>query len=211
MPPKINRVWKDLQAKMSAKRTKQNQAGRGKSAGGAPRELVVQRLTSEPDNKQTYRPVQTREFVEFTFDELTLANLKSSCAAHFGLPVSTCDILVSNNGPSCMNINQIPHRKDKVSNECITVLDHFGYFHVLLYPLEGSFGLTTIIKGKQGSVESLPKIESIRVGPVLLSLREIWDQKRDFFHSKRDSDVTLDNVRQGRSGQQQQLHRNGRK
>ena len=140
-----------------------------------------------------------------------LANLKSSCAAHFGLPVSTCDILVSNNGPSCMNINQIPHRKDKVSNECITVLDHFGYFHVLLYPLEGSFGLTTIIKGKQGSVESLPKIESIRVGPVLLSLWEIWDQKRDFFHSKRDSDVTLDNVRQGRSGQQQQLHRNGRK
>ena len=33
--------------------------------GTAPSEVVVQRLTAEPHNKQTYRPVQLREFVEF--------------------------------------------------------------------------------------------------------------------------------------------------
>ena len=113
MPPKMDRVWQDLNAKMVAKRTK-NQSGRGKGQKVSVRELVVQRLTAEPDNKQTFRPVQPREFVEFEADDLTLDNLKIACAAHFGLPVRTCDILVSNKGPSCTNINQIPHRKDKV-------------------------------------------------------------------------------------------------
>ena len=88
-------------------------AQRGKT-GAAPHELVVQRLSSEPDNKQTYRPVQPREFVTFEFSDLNLTNLKKACAAHFNLPASTCDVLVSNKGPSCTNINQIPHRKDKV-------------------------------------------------------------------------------------------------
>ena len=88
---------------------------RGKT-GVAPHRLVVQRLSAEPDNKQTHRPVQPREFVSFEFGELTLTNLKKACAAHFNLPASTCDILVSNKGPSCTKVNQIPHRKDKVRN-----------------------------------------------------------------------------------------------
>ena len=41
-------------------------------AGAAPHQLVVQRLSAEPDNKQTYRPVQPREFVCFEFGDLTL-------------------------------------------------------------------------------------------------------------------------------------------
>ena len=110
---KMNEVWKDLNAKMTAKRTR-NQSGRGKNPKATTKELVVQRLTAEPDNKQTFRPVQPREFVTFDYDELTLENLKKACATHFGLPVKACDILVSNKGPSCTNINQIPHRKDKV-------------------------------------------------------------------------------------------------
>ncbi|CAB4041557.1 Hypothetical predicted protein [Paramuricea clavata] len=109
---KVNQVWKELNAKMTAKRTR-NPSGRNKNQKGTASELIVQRLTAEPDNKQTFRPVQPREFVEFEYDELTLDNLKQACATHFGLPVKTCDILVSNKGPSCKNINQIPHRKDK--------------------------------------------------------------------------------------------------
>ena len=114
MPPKRNEVWDKLQGKMAQKRSNQ-QGTWARNTKGSLRELVVQRLTAEPDNKQTYRPVQPREFVEFSFDDLTLENLKAACAAHFSLPQRTCDILVSNKGPSCTNINQIPHRKDKVS------------------------------------------------------------------------------------------------
>ena len=76
----------------------------------------MQRLTAEPNNKQTFCPVQPHEFVQFEADDLILDKLKMACAAHFGLPVRTCDILVSNKGPSCTNINQILHRKDKVRN-----------------------------------------------------------------------------------------------
>jgi hypothetical protein len=109
-------VWNELQAKMSAKRTKSDGGVRAKNKkGNAPHELIVQRLAGEPDNKQTYKPVQPREFVNFEYEDLTLANLKKACAAHFNLPSSTCDVLVSNTGPSCSNIAQIPHRKDKVS------------------------------------------------------------------------------------------------
>ena len=69
--------------------------------GTVPSEMVVQRLTAEPDNKQTYWPVQLREFVEFSSDDLTLENLKIACAEHFGYPVDSGDVLVSNKGPSC--------------------------------------------------------------------------------------------------------------
>ena len=68
--------------------------------GSAPMEVIVQRLASEADSKQMYRPVQPREFVEFLYEDLSLTNLKKACAVHFNLPVSTCDILVSNKGPS---------------------------------------------------------------------------------------------------------------
>ncbi len=110
-------IWNELNAKMSAKRTKNDTGTRGKNkkGGSAPHEIIVQRLAAEPDNKQTYKPVQPREFVNFEYEDLTLANLKKACAAHFNLPASTCDVLVSNKGPSCSNIAQIPHRKDKVS------------------------------------------------------------------------------------------------
>ena len=109
-------VWNELQAKMSAKRTNNEMGAHSKNKkGNAPHELIVQRLAAEPDNKQTYTPVQPREFVSFEYEDLTLANLKKACAAHFSLPASTCDVLVSSKGPSCSNIAQIPHRKDMVS------------------------------------------------------------------------------------------------
>ena len=105
----------------SRKNVKQKSIARNttsQSAKGtaAPSDIIVHRLTAEPDNKQTFRPVQPREFVEFSSDDLTLENLKIACAEHFGYPVGSCDVLVSNKGPSCTNINQIPHRKDKVSS-----------------------------------------------------------------------------------------------
>lgn len=110
-------TWDRLQEEMSSKRVKTADAmsGARKKEGSAANEIIVQRLASEPDSKQTYLPVQPREFVDFQFEDLSLNNLKKACAVHFNLPVSTCDILVLNKGPSCSNIAQIPHQKDKVN------------------------------------------------------------------------------------------------
>ena len=78
MPPKMNQVWKALQEKMSNKRAQQagTRARKGARGTAAPSDIIVQRLTAEPDNKQTFRPVQPREFVEFSNNDLTLENLK---------------------------------------------------------------------------------------------------------------------------------------
>lgn len=96
-------------------RHKCGQRGKGWTKWGSTAK-AVQRLSTEPDNKQTYRPVQPREFVLFEFNELMFTNIKKACADHLNLPVSMCNVLVSNKGPSCTNINQIPHRKDKARN-----------------------------------------------------------------------------------------------
>ena len=112
MPPKRRGVWEELEGKMRQKRTRIDAMGQRGKTGAAPHKLVVQRMASEPDSKQTYKP--SREFVPSEFSELTLSNLKKACAIHFNLPANMCDILVSNKGPSCTNVNQIPHRKDKV-------------------------------------------------------------------------------------------------
>ncbi|CAB4002129.1 Transient receptor potential cation channel subfamily M member 6 [Paramuricea clavata] len=98
---------------MSGKRIR-NDVSRKNKNGSTPHEIIVQRLVSEADNKQTYRPIQPRESVGFEFEDLSLVNIKKACAVHFNLPASTCDVLVSNKGPSCTHISQIPHRKDKV-------------------------------------------------------------------------------------------------
>ena len=115
MSRKRQAVWDELEAKMSGKRTKNDaMSNKRNKKGSAPHEIVVQKLSSEPDSKQTFRPIQPREFVPFEHEELTLANLKAACAIHFNMPGRTCDVLVSNKGPSCTHISQIPHRKDKV-------------------------------------------------------------------------------------------------
>ena len=111
---KCQAAWNKLKEQMSGKRTRNEGTRKNKNGSSAPHELIVQRLASEADNKQTYRPVQPREFVDFEFDDLSLTNIKKACSSHFNLPASTCDVLVSNKGPSCTHISQIPHRKDKV-------------------------------------------------------------------------------------------------
>ena len=124
----MNQVWKALQEKMPNKRTQQAiRLRKGAKGTAAPSDIIVQRLTAEPDNKQTFRPVQPREFVEFSSDDLTLENLKIACTEHFGYSVGSCNVLVSNKGPSCTNINQIPHRKDKVSSSSHLLSELFNF------------------------------------------------------------------------------------
>ena len=137
--PKINQVWKALQEKMSNKRTQQAiRPRKGAKGTAAPSDIIVQRLTAEPDNKQTFRSVHPREFVEFSSDNLTLENLRIACVEHFGYAVGWCDVLVSNKGPSCTNINQIPHRKDKVSSsshllsELLTAQSRFDRYNTYM-------------------------------------------------------------------------------
>lgn len=130
---KRNNTWNKLREQMGQKQARNE--GRKNTKGSAPHQIIVQRLASEADTKQVYKPVEPRKFVEYEYDEFTLANLKEACGEHYNLPASSCDVLVSNRGPSCTNISQIPHGKDKVRNPVK---------HVRLYKLIVT--LLTVIK-----------------------------------------------------------------
>ncbi len=58
--PKRQALWEELQGKMAAKRTKIDANRPKNKTGSAPHEVIVQKLSSEPDSKQTYRPLQPR-------------------------------------------------------------------------------------------------------------------------------------------------------
>jgi len=122
-------LWNRLQEEMKTKRKRPDPCGKGKSkkSCSALHELIVQRLASQPDNKQMFWPVNPREFVPIPYEDLTLANLKKACADHYSLPANLCDVLVTNKGSSCTNIKQIPNRKDKVSS-CTMHLHNVSYF-----------------------------------------------------------------------------------
>ena len=78
-------------------------------------EMVVQRLSSELSGKTPkYTPLGPREFVGFTAGDVTLDEIKSACLTHFikidgTIKGSVCDVLASERGPSCSNIDQIPN------------------------------------------------------------------------------------------------------
>ena len=147
---------------MSNKRTQQAiRPCKGAKGTPAPSDIIVHRLTAEPDNKQTFCPVQPREFVEFSSNDLTLENLKIACAEHFGYLVGSCDVLVSNKGPSCTNMNQIPHRKDKVSSSShlLSELLNFTYltfFHWVFCQVQYVRFVANLEQDEDERYQSLP-------------------------------------------------------
>ena len=73
---------------------------------------MVQRLSSVPSGRlKKYQPIEAREFVPFIFHEYTLENVKASCQKHYGKPPGSCDVLASNRGPSCSQIQQSQSKK----------------------------------------------------------------------------------------------------
>ena len=58
------------------------------------------------------KSLDTRDFAPFPdFYELSLENIKITCERHYRLPRNSCDVLVSDRGPSCTHIEQIKGKK----------------------------------------------------------------------------------------------------
>ena len=55
--------------------------------------------------------VRPREFVNYTDVELTIEDVKEACERHFSMEELSCDILVSDQGPSCTSMEHIPDLK----------------------------------------------------------------------------------------------------
>ena len=48
-----------------------------------------------------------RQFVPFEYSEVTLENTKGACKVEYWENLTTCDILISEQGPSCSRLDQI--------------------------------------------------------------------------------------------------------
>ena len=103
-----NKEWKDFEQQVSNKRTHDK-----RTAHTVPTDLIVQRMSTAPTGRlKKYEPLQAREFVPFSKHfELTIKNIKQACEQHYNAPRNSCDILVSDRGPSCTKIDQIKGRK----------------------------------------------------------------------------------------------------
>ena len=74
-------------------------------------ELLVQRLSTEPKpTTMKYSREGPRDFVPFEYEEVTIDNIKKACQKHFK-EHRNCDVLASEQGPSCSRIDQLPSLK----------------------------------------------------------------------------------------------------
>ena len=78
----------------------------------ADNEMIVQRLACQPTGKSMkYERIGAQEFVPYPYDDFTLDLIKKACyepyyKQHLIDPLnSTCDILASQNGPSCSKLS----------------------------------------------------------------------------------------------------------
>ncbi|XP_066930542.1 myosin heavy chain kinase A-like [Clytia hemisphaerica] len=74
-------------------------------------EFVVQLLASKPTgDAMKYKKKDSKEFVNFPFNSMSIENLIDACTSHFRHQLKEnekCDILQGQNGPSCTKITQI--------------------------------------------------------------------------------------------------------
>ena len=76
-------------------------------------ELIAQRLSAQPKgNSMKYAKQGPLEFVPFEYSEVTLENTKRACKVHYRENLTTCDIPVSQQGPFCSRLDQIPSFKN---------------------------------------------------------------------------------------------------
>ena len=73
------------------------------------KELIVQKLSFEPKaTTMKFTREVPREFVDYNYDEILLENIKQACTQYFK-EKRNCDILASEQGPSCTRLDQLPN------------------------------------------------------------------------------------------------------
>ena len=103
--------------------------------------LLVQRLSTEPKpTTMKYSQEGPRDFVPFEYEEVTIDNIKKACQKHFK-EHRNCDVLASEQGPSCSRIDQLP------SFKIIHIRFMNDLSRKLLFPEMSSFSKTSDISG----------------------------------------------------------------
>ena len=98
------KIWDMYEKKCSEKR--KGEPLKKKSC--SPCCIMVQRMGAEANRVKKFEPLDTRDFVDFSdFDEISIENIKSACETFYEMPKGSCDVLLSDRGPSCYLTEQI--------------------------------------------------------------------------------------------------------
>ena len=102
--------WEDFEARVGIKRSG---GGKKETHKVAPNDILVQRMSSTASGRlKKFEPLDTRDFVPFgEYDDLTIENIKEACEKYYQAPEGSRDILASDRGPSCINLEQIKRKK----------------------------------------------------------------------------------------------------
>ena len=103
----IERIW------IFTKQELEKRKGENERPHNVPNEIVVQRICSNPSERLTKDdPLDTRDFLPFNaFTELPIENVKKACKCFCNMPENSCDVLVSDRGLSCFQIEQLKEKK----------------------------------------------------------------------------------------------------
>eukprot|EP00112_Aurelia_sp_Birch-Aquarium-sp1_P014185 Seg3046.1 transcript_id=Seg3046.1/GoldUCD/mRNA.D3Y31 product="Eukaryotic elongation factor 2 kinase" protein_id=Seg3046.1/GoldUCD/D3Y31 len=105
------RTWEDLKRDVASKRSGKATTTSKKSMP-APATIMVQRMSSVPNRSKKYDPLDTRDFVDFSvYTELSFENIKDACEGYYEVPQGSCDVLLSDRGPSCFLTEQVAGKK----------------------------------------------------------------------------------------------------
>ena len=102
----IERIW--IFTKQELEKCK----GENERPYNVPNEIVVQRICSNPSERLTKDdPLDTRDFLPFNaFTELPIENVKKACKCFCNMPENSCDVLVSDRGLFCFQIEQLKEK-----------------------------------------------------------------------------------------------------
>ena len=99
------KIWNDFHKEISKKSLGDTAT---KKKGPSPQNIMVQRMSSAPNKSKKYKPLDTHDFVDFTkYDDLLIDNVKDACEKFYEMPGGSCDVLLSDCGPSCYLTEQI--------------------------------------------------------------------------------------------------------
>ena len=102
------KIWDLYEKKCSEKRKGETL----KKKSSSPSCIMVQRMSTEANRLKKFEPLDTRDFVDFSdFDEISIDNIKLACEKYYEMPKGSCDVLLSDRGPSCYLTEQIIGKK----------------------------------------------------------------------------------------------------
>ena len=105
-----NDLWHNLEKQIGMRTL----FGLKRNFGRVPTDILVQRMSATPSSRmKKFEPMDIRDFIPFAafYNELSIKNIKAAREEFYHELPYSCDILASDHGPSCTNMEHLKGKK----------------------------------------------------------------------------------------------------